>query len=123
MKPMFAQPVAQEEILAEEGSLVEQSDRAGQRSSGHRPENEAQSAEFRIVIDGKRCLMEVTEQPLPDGNLVSYALDRPTWNLRSAISSAGRDRAERARRVSFGIAILTRHAATSTAGLCTSGAC
>lgn len=100
---------SREEILVEEGSLVEQADRAAalDLAATAQESGKPQSAEFRIVIDGKRCLMEVTEQPLPDGNLVSYALDLTDLEL------AKRDLKRREEielsvleRVSFGIAIL-----------------
>jgi len=98
-----------EEILAEDAALVEQADRAAahQIAVTARKTETPQKAKFRVVIDGRRRLLEVNEHPLTDGSLVGYARDRTELDLLKR-DLKRREEIELSvlERVSFGIAIL-----------------
>jgi signal transduction histidine kinase len=69
------QSVAQ--VLAEGSELVESADREAARELAARAlaSKTPQSANFYIVAEGERRLLEITEYPLPDGTLFGYARD------------------------------------------------
>lgn len=98
-----------EDVLAEDEPLVEQLDRVAAHELALKAQESgtAQSARFHVVLAGKRRLMEITEQPLANGSLVSFARDL------TDLEQAQRDLDRRKEmemsileRVGFGIAVL-----------------